>query len=464
MTDTMFPAPVVDKGLGYFNVKNYGALGDGTTNDTAAIQAAWNAVPAAGGTVYYPQGLYQCTGQLTQPVGSAILHLAASRGASVLRYAGVTDQPFIILPGQNQGTTFRSLAITGNPADPCVQILGSGGSGTNGYQSLVTFDDCEIGDRYTAGSGAAAGEIAQIGITAQCDVFAMVNCAVWGRNGGLRLELGTTDAYLTNCSFSSLPQGGEARAIGLWCSDVTNIFSGMLFAVNCTFANGTEAACFVRSIVNLIGCYVENSPLPLKANNAILNVIGGKYATANTGATTLMSLNNSQGTILNPYMSAPSGANSLTSLINCTNSPVVNAWTITGQSRSVMVGTLPTTLLVCDQPYIINWQGVAQKTLSIQQPTFATSYTPDPTLGRVRMTLTGNITVNNPTVGLLDGTELTFEWRQDGTGTRTVTYGGNFKTGGRPAMNTGANTYTVDRFQYDSTNGVWHWYAGVTGQ
>ena len=42
-----------------YNVKNYGAVGNGTQDDTNAIQAAINAVdPAAGGTVYVPNGLY----------------------------------------------------------------------------------------------------------------------------------------------------------------------------------------------------------------------------------------------------------------------------------------------------------------------------------------------------------------------------------------------------------------------
>ena len=41
------------------NVVDYGATGDGTTNDTAAFTAALAALPAAGGTVFVPAGTYR---------------------------------------------------------------------------------------------------------------------------------------------------------------------------------------------------------------------------------------------------------------------------------------------------------------------------------------------------------------------------------------------------------------------
>lgn len=46
-------------------MRAYGALGDGTTNDTAAIQAAIDAVPTAGGVVYLPAAVYVVNGTLS---------------------------------------------------------------------------------------------------------------------------------------------------------------------------------------------------------------------------------------------------------------------------------------------------------------------------------------------------------------------------------------------------------------
>ena len=51
----------LDQELGYYNVKAYGAIGNGTTDDTNAIQAAIDAVPSTGGVVFLPVGVYKLT-------------------------------------------------------------------------------------------------------------------------------------------------------------------------------------------------------------------------------------------------------------------------------------------------------------------------------------------------------------------------------------------------------------------
>jgi polygalacturonase len=50
--------PTRARGTTLLNVKNYGALGNGVKDDTAAIQAAINALPTTGGTVQVPAGTY----------------------------------------------------------------------------------------------------------------------------------------------------------------------------------------------------------------------------------------------------------------------------------------------------------------------------------------------------------------------------------------------------------------------
>lgn len=54
------------------NVLDYGAIGDGSTNDGAAIQAAIDACPV-GGTVYFPKGYYRTTTQITMKNNVSLL-------------------------------------------------------------------------------------------------------------------------------------------------------------------------------------------------------------------------------------------------------------------------------------------------------------------------------------------------------------------------------------------------------
>lgn len=86
------------------NVRDFGAKGDGTTNDAAAIQAALDAVPTTaptGGIVFLPPGTYNLgtTSLLINVSGTQIV--GHSGETSILTYRG-TD--FAI---KNKGTTLR---------------------------------------------------------------------------------------------------------------------------------------------------------------------------------------------------------------------------------------------------------------------------------------------------------------------------------------------------------------------
>jgi hypothetical protein len=58
-------APIQDAGGQSFDVKAYGAKGDGVTDDTAAINRTIAALPSGGGKVYFPRGAYLITSTIT---------------------------------------------------------------------------------------------------------------------------------------------------------------------------------------------------------------------------------------------------------------------------------------------------------------------------------------------------------------------------------------------------------------
>jgi hypothetical protein len=106
-----------------FNVLNYGAVGDGTTDDTAAIQAAVSAAQASAvnGIVYFPGGkTYKITDtiDITTPItligaqGSVTSHFAYPK----IEWGGTTGIPMfqVDVTGNNlMYSTFRYLFIGG---------------------------------------------------------------------------------------------------------------------------------------------------------------------------------------------------------------------------------------------------------------------------------------------------------------------------------------------------------------
>lgn len=115
--DGSFVGPVRDDGGQVFNVKSPrfgdgGAKGNGTTDDTDAIQDAIDACEAAGGgIVFFPLGTYRVTAVLTVTAG---VRLVGAGHGSVLDSSDVASGNYLItiegsLPGT---TTTASVAIT----------------------------------------------------------------------------------------------------------------------------------------------------------------------------------------------------------------------------------------------------------------------------------------------------------------------------------------------------------------
>jgi polygalacturonase len=55
---------IIDSAAFGYNVKTFGAKGDGATDDSAAIQAALDAIPSGGGVLYFPAGIYRLSAAL----------------------------------------------------------------------------------------------------------------------------------------------------------------------------------------------------------------------------------------------------------------------------------------------------------------------------------------------------------------------------------------------------------------
>ncbi len=86
------------------NVKDaaFGAVGDGVTDDTAALQAAVNAaVAAGGGLVYFPIGNYLNTGTLTVNGNGVVLAGQSTTGSKITFNNGANDSIYLYGPSSS---------------------------------------------------------------------------------------------------------------------------------------------------------------------------------------------------------------------------------------------------------------------------------------------------------------------------------------------------------------------------
>lgn len=160
----------------WYDVKaDFNATGDGSTNDYTAIQAALDAIPAAGGVVYFPPGRYRCGTGLVPKANTRMLgthnlryvsdQLMTSASSCVIECAtGFSDTALIKPATGTKGLSFDHIAFCGRgqgsnvdgvfaplPSNgemswswDNVQINGFTGSGFHGSQHVGIWTNCFI--------------------------------------------------------------------------------------------------------------------------------------------------------------------------------------------------------------------------------------------------------------------------------------------------------------------------------
>ena len=109
----------IDNGLNYtgtvFNVKNYGAKGDGVTDDTAAINAALTAADnTPWATVYLPKGTYAINDALF-PGWDQVRWLGDGKDITTIKAANGSSQQYLFLTnGSVNQITFQDMTLDAN--------------------------------------------------------------------------------------------------------------------------------------------------------------------------------------------------------------------------------------------------------------------------------------------------------------------------------------------------------------
>lgn len=212
----------------------YGALGDGSTNDTTAIQAALTAAGVAGGTVLVPTGTYMVT-TLTVPSNVTLRGLGAS---SVIKQIASTTGHAVVVSGKSH-VTIENLAVDGNKA---AQAASNHGVSVSASSEWVTVRGCYVHDCKATGIyGSASSHLLFTGNTVENTDLC-----------GIEIETACSQSVI---SHNRVDTTGEAN-IGFQGTGIViegNVCKGAGIADNITGYDAANLECAV------IGNYCESS-------------------------------------------------------------------------------------------------------------------------------------------------------------------------------------------------------------
>jgi hypothetical protein len=234
-----------------FNVKAFGAVGNGVANDTNAINAAIAAaIAAGGGLVYFPPGTYRTTGG--HVVDGRVSLLGAGPGATTI----VLDNPAAVFafhlalsPSVNRFHVIRDFAVSGSTLAPGAAIFDIPAAGCCSIFYNLHLDGANFGSQIIDLSASSVTEI----LCGNC-IFRAATAAraisVAGSSAVKRIALRDCK-FITPAAFTSL---GVVRSASL---DVQNcIFDNSLTTsgtYSCLETSGTPVPAW-----SIAGCQFLN--------------------------------------------------------------------------------------------------------------------------------------------------------------------------------------------------------------
>lgn len=144
VTQAQMSAFFIDK-MKVYNVKSYGAKGDGTTDDTAAIQATIDDLPSTGGIVFVPGGVYIVSANIKLPSHT---ELYISKGATI-KIKNSLDANINVITNSDTTDGNTNIRITGGGLIDGNQGNQASGTQAGIYLKKVTYSTIE-GIRTTA--------------------------------------------------------------------------------------------------------------------------------------------------------------------------------------------------------------------------------------------------------------------------------------------------------------------------
>jgi hypothetical protein len=293
---------VEDKLAQTVSVKDFGAVGDGVTDDTVAIQAALDSLSSSGGCVYFPPGTYNVNSALSITGSTSGITLLGADQYSVLIRSFVSG---VMLTSNISYLHIENLSIYGNKTAPAYWITGYKGVRPNGNLTMTNvnirfFDvcvewgggfyhkyiNCTFGFSNICGDGYDGNNVSLIG------------SRLTNFNNGFRINGGTGDFVFQSGAIEAWSGTAIAQVSGAGCAitvrdtyvenyPTTNVTgTGLNPFTAAVIVNASKGdVCFSNNNVQTKGIFRAIFADGIDAVQPInINAQGNKWVTSNTSA------------------------------------------------------------------------------------------------------------------------------------------------------------------------------------
>ncbi len=268
-------------------VQRYGAVGNGVADDTAAIQAAISALPAAGGTVYLPAGTYKLTDPLS--LRSNLTLVGDGDGATVVRQTAANKNAMT-------GSALNRVAIQG------IYFAGTGAGTGSG---LVLAKGANAATPYVSLRDVSFESFGQDGVAVENPIVSTFERVIGVTNGryGINLYGQVAGAAGTSCSLSAC-YGNANGTAGI------RLFNLVYSAMNGCAADHNPVGHLIDTCqgVTLSGCGAEgNTTNGVKVSGGYGVSIAGLWVYDNRGVAVYVTGSANTTTVIGATDNTPNG-------------------------------------------------------------------------------------------------------------------------------------------------------------